>query len=169
MLFTFGKKFSFRNRYCKIIHTVCFFLISVFAEVGKIIPKKKTAFDWIDKNKPAYDEIAIYIWEHPELCFVEFKSAAKLQKYLSEKDFKIEKGISGMETAFIASWGSGKPVIGFLGEYDALPNLSQELGVTVEKPIVKGAPGHGCGHNLLGVSSAMAAIATARAMEKQRH
>ena len=144
--------------------TLCFVLLlavmSIFAEVAKMTPEKKTALDWIDKNKSAHDEIAIYIWEHPELCFVEFKSAAKLQKYLYENDFKIEKGISGMETAFIASWGSGNPVIGFLGEYDALPNLSQE------SPIAKGAPGHGCGHNIYGSSSAMAAIAAAKAMKK---
>lgn len=159
-----------KKQFWILCQTFCFVsllvVMSTFAEVGKMTPEKKTAIDWIDKNKSAHDEIAIYIWEHPELCFVEFKSVAKLQKYLNENDFKIEKGISGMETAFIASWGSGNPVIGFLGEYDALPNLSQEKGLAEENPIVKGAPGHGCGHNIFGSSSAMAAIATAKAMKK---
>ena len=67
-----------------------------------------------------------------------------------------------MATAFVATWGSGKPVIGVLGEFDALPNLSQEAGNTNQKPIIVGAPGHGCGHNIFGTSSAAAAIARQR-------
>jgi aminobenzoyl-glutamate utilization protein B len=136
------------------------------AEAAKITAEKKTAIEWVDKLKSSHDDVAIYIWEHPELGFAEFKSAAKLQNYLVENGFKVEKGISGIETAFMARWGEGKPVIGFLGEFDALPNLSQEKGLTEERPIVEGAPGHGCGHNIYGASSATAAIATAKTMEK---
>jgi aminobenzoyl-glutamate utilization protein B len=127
---------------------------------------KETAINWIDENKHIYEEVATYIWEHPELSLVEYKSSAKLQKYLEDHGFAIEKGVSGMPTAFVATWGSGKPVVGFLAEYDALPNLSQKNEVTEQDPIVAGAPGHGCGHNLLGTSSCAAAIATKVSMEK---
>ena len=127
---------------------------------------KETAIAWIDANKIMYEEIAKYLWRHPELSLVEFKSSAKLEKYLEDNGFRIKKGVSGMPTAFVATWGSGKPVVGFLAEYDALPNLSQKTEVIKQDPIVAGAPGHGCGHNLLGTSSCTAAIATKVAMEK---
>jgi aminobenzoyl-glutamate utilization protein B len=143
-----------------------FFVMHVVAEIGTQTPEKETAMNWIEKNKLTYDEVAIYLWEHPELSFAEFKSSAKVQQYLKDNGFTVEKGISGIDTAFIATWGSGKPVIGFIGEFDALPNLSQEKGAVEEKPIVTGAPGHGCGHNLYGASGATAAIATTKAMEK---
>lgn len=132
----------------------------------EVTPAMKTAITWIEENKANYDEIAKYIWDNPELSLVEFKSSAKLQEYLASQGFKIGKGVSGMPTAFVATWGSGKPVIGILGEFDALPDLSQEPGATTEKPLIPGAPGHGCGHNLFGTSSATAAIAVAKAMEK---
>jgi aminobenzoyl-glutamate utilization protein B len=133
---------------------------------AELTPARKDALSWIDSNKTTYEEIARYIWENPELSLAEFKSSAKLQEYFASHGFKVEKGISGMPTAFIATWGSGKPVIGFTAEFDALPGLSQESGVATQKPIIDGAPGHGCGHNLHGTSNATAAIATAKAMEK---
>jgi aminobenzoyl-glutamate utilization protein B len=80
--------------------------------------------------------------------------------------FRIQNGIAGMATAFSATWGAGKPVIGFLGEFDALPNLSQQAGSPIRKALVSGGPGHGCGHNLLGTSCAVAARATANAMKE---
>jgi aminobenzoyl-glutamate utilization protein B len=151
----------------------CLYLVSVFvfillvqpALTQELTPAKKTAVAWIDENKATYEEIAKYIWDNPELSLVEFKSSAKLQEYLSHNGFKIEKGVAGMPTAFVATWGSGKPVIGFLAEFDALPNLSQESGVATQKSIIPGGPGHGCGHNIFGTSSATAAIATKVAME----
>jgi aminobenzoyl-glutamate utilization protein B len=136
------------------------------ASALELTPAMKEAIAWIDQNKATYDEISKYIWDNPELSMVEFKSSAKLQEYLAKNGFKIEKGVAGMATAFVATWGSGKPVIGILGEFDALPNLSQEAGVTTRKPMVAGASGHGCGHNLFGTSSATAAIAITKAMEK---
>jgi len=116
--------------------------------------------------KATYEEIAKCIWDNPELSLVEFKSSAKLQEYLAKNGFKIEKGVSGMPTAFVATWGSGKPVIGFPAEFDALPNLSQEAGATAPKAVVPGGQRHGCGHNIFGTSSTTAAIATKVAMEK---
>ena len=143
------------------------FIFSIQPAVGQeLTPAKKTAIAWIDGSKATYEEVAMYIWDNPELSLVEFKSTAKLQDYLAKNGFKIEKGVAGMPTAFVATWGSGKPVIGFLAELDALPGLSQESGVATKKPIVPGAPGHGCGHNIFGAASATAAIATKVAMEK---
>lgn len=130
----------------------------------QLTPAMKDAIDWADKLKPVYNEVAKYIWDNPELSLVEFKSSGKLQEYLASNGFKIEKGVANIPTAFVATWGSGKPVIGILGEFDALPNLSQEAGVTSHKPIISGGPGHGCGHNLFGTSSVTAAIAAAKAM-----
>ena len=151
---------------------VCLYLISAFvwilslqpAFAQELGPAMKTAVAWIGGAKATYEEIAKYIWDNPELSLVEFKSSAKLMEYLASNGFRIEKGVAGMSTAFVATWGSGKPVIGILGEFDALPNLSQEAGVTSQKPIISGGPGHGCGHNLYGTSSATAAIAAAKAM-----
>ena len=137
------------------------------ASALELTPAMKDAISWIDQNKATYEETARYIWQNPELSLVEFKSSAKLQQYLASNGFTIEKGVADMTTAFVATWGSGRPVIGILGEFDALPGLSQEAGVATRKPIVAGASGHGCGHNLFGTSSATAAIAMAKAMEKQ--
>jgi len=152
----------------------CLYLISVFvfillvqpAFAQELTPAKKTAIAWIDESKATYDEIAKYLWDNPELSLVEFKSSGKLQEYLSKNGFKIEKGVSGMPTAFVATWGSGKPVIGFLAEYDALPGISQKAGQATREAVIPGAPGHGCGHNIFGPTSVTAAIATKVAMEK---
>ncbi|MBP1747168.1 MAG: amidohydrolase, partial [Deltaproteobacteria bacterium] len=143
---------------------IAFVTTPVFAR--ELTPAMKTAITWIDQNKGVYEETAKYIWENPELSLVEFKSSAKLQQYLAANGFKIEKGVAGMPTAFVATWGSGKPVIGFNAEFDALPGLSQEAGSTTKKPVATGAPGHGCGHNLLGTTSTTAAIAMTKAMAK---
>jgi aminobenzoyl-glutamate utilization protein B len=144
------------------------FITLMFSPVSarELTPAMETAISWIDQNKATYNDVARYIWGNPELSLVEFKSSAKLQEYLSVNGFKIEKGVAGMPTAFVATWGSGKPVIGIMAEFDALPGLSQESGVASKKPVVAGAPGHGCGHNLFGTSSATAAIAMTKAMAK---
>jgi aminobenzoyl-glutamate utilization protein B len=136
------------------------------SEGSEWTPEKKTAVEWVDELQTAHDDMAVYVWEHPELGFVEHKSAAKIQAFLEANGFTVKKGVSGIETAFVASWGSGKPVIGFVGEYDALPNLSQKRAVTEIQPVVEGAPGHGCGHNLFGAASATSAVAMAKTMEE---
>lgn len=129
-------------------------------------PEKKTAVAWIHEARMIYETIATDLWDHPELSLAEFKSSARLEKYLEENGFNIEKRVPGMQTAFIATWGAGKPVIGFLAEYDALPNLSQKSQVVEPDPVIVGAPGQGCGHNLLGTSICTAAIAIKAALEK---
>jgi len=112
----------------------------------------------IDAGYDKYSAIAKKIWEYAEVGFQETKSSALLQETLSEVGFKIEKGVAGMPTAFVATYGSGKPVIGILGEFDALPGVSQDAVPEVKK--VEGRPaGHACGHHLFGTASAAAAIA----------
>lgn len=105
-----------------------------------------------------YSNIAQQIWEFAELGYLEDKSSALLQSELSKAGFKIEKGVAGIPTAFVASYGSGQPIIGILGEFDALPGLSQEAFAPERRIKVDGAPGHGCGHNLFGTGSMAAAI-----------
>jgi len=104
------------------------------------------------------------IWEAAELGFHETKSSAILQDELRANGFKVEAGVAQMSTAFTASYGSGKPVIVIMGEFDALPGLSQK-DVPELTPAQAGAPGHGCGHNLLGSASALAAVAIKEEMQ----
>lgn len=112
----------------------------------------------IDARADRYAEVARQIWNFAEVGYQEERSSALLQSVLGEAGFTIERGVADMPTAFVATWGSGAPVIGILGEYDALPGLSQ-AAVPVRQPLVEGGPGHGCGHHLFGTASAAAAIA----------
>jgi aminobenzoyl-glutamate utilization protein B len=129
---------------------------------------KKNALDYLDDsliiNK--FGAISDAIWNYAELGMQEFKSSAILIKTLEEEGFKVEKGVAGMPTCFVATWGSGKPVIGILGEFDALPGLSQKGLSPVQSPLVEGAPGHGCGHNMMGAAGVAAAIAVRKSLEK---
>ena len=99
-----------------------------------------------------------YIWDQAELKFHETKSAAAIVNLLKEEGFEVETGVADMETAFIGRAGSGKPVIGFLAEFDALSGLSQEAGVMEPKAVSGCESGHGCGHSLLGTAAVEAAL-----------
>lgn len=127
---------------------------------------KEYAFNWIESNKELIVEISDKIWEFAELGLVEFKSSALLADELEKHGFRVERGIAEMPTAFVATWGEGKPVIGIMGEYDALPGLSQKK-VPWKETLEKGKPGHGCGHNVHGTSGMAAAIAVKKTHEKQ--
>ena len=107
------------------------------------------------------------IWEYAELAFKEYQSSALLCQLLEEEGFTVKTGLAGIPTCFTGSFsvGSGKPVMGILGEYDALSSLSQEAGVAVKKERIEGAPGHGCGHSALGTGSLAAAFAVKRYLE----
>lgn len=107
------------------------------------------------------------IWEAAELRFNEHRSAALIMELLENQGFTIERGLGGIDTAFSASFGKGTPVIGILGEYDALSGMSQKADVFKMDPIVEGGNGHGCGHNLLGTGAVGAALAVKEMMEKQ--
>ncbi len=112
----------------------------------------------IDARQSRDADVAMQIWRFAELGYLEEKSSALLQSELTAAGFTLDKGVAGMPTAFVASYGSGAPVVAILGEFDALPGLSQDA-VPERKPIVDGAPGHACGHHLFGTASAAAAIA----------
>ena len=129
---------------------------------------KKDAIEYLSDSLivKKYGIISDAIWNYAELGMQEFKSSALLIKTLEDEGFKIEKGVSGMPTCFVATWGSGKPVIGILGEFDALPGLSQKALSPEEIPVVAGAPGHGCGHNMMGTAGVAAAIAVKKSMER---
>jgi aminobenzoyl-glutamate utilization protein B len=104
-----------------------------------------------------YGEVSRKIWEFAEVGYKENKSAELLKAELRSAAFSVVDSVAGIPTAFTATWGQGKPVIGIMGECDALPGLSQDA-VPDRKPLVNGGPGHGCGHNLLGAASLFAAI-----------
>jgi len=113
---------------------------------------------WLDENQSPYIEMADQLWRTPELPWREFKSSHLQADYLESKGFSITWDIGDLNTAFVAEWGEGKPILGFIGEYDALPGLSQKLQPTKEA-IVDDGPGHGCGHNLLGTGAVASAVA----------
>ena len=129
---------------------------------------KKEAIEWVRNNESMLNKISLEIWSHPEIAFKEHKSSKLLSNILRENGFKIETPVGDEPTAFVATYGSGKPVIGILAEYDALPGLSQKAYVTQKEPLVAGAPGHGCGHNLFGTAGIGAALAAKSVMEKHK-
>ncbi|MBE9508322.1 MAG: amidohydrolase [Chloroflexi bacterium] len=126
---------------------------------------EETALSYLDANKDRLGKLANDIWDHPELGLQEFYASRLITDELEKAGFSVNRSVAQMPTAFVASWGEGKPVIGILGEYDALPGLSQKVSATRD-PIEEGAPGHGCGHNLFGVASLGAALAVKEAMEE---
>ncbi len=141
------------------------FIIKV--KPAKLNPLKKEAFSWIDSHKEELCELSDSIWRFAETAMKEFKSSELLTSYLEKKGFKVERGIAGLPTAFVAVFGKGEPIIGILAEYDALPGLSQDK-VPFRKALEEGGPGHGCGHNLFGVASVAVAVALKEVMEKHK-
>jgi aminobenzoyl-glutamate utilization protein B len=127
---------------------------------------KQMAVEWVEKNGDRLTEISDAIWGYAELGYVEFRSAELLASELEKHGFEVERGVAGIPTAFVATWGSGKPVIGVMGEYDALSELSQKKMVPVKDPIEAGTPGHGCGHNIHGTSGMGGALALRYSMEE---
>ncbi len=115
---------------------------------------------YVDEHAATAIEVADDIWDYAELGYLEERSTRRLQEFLRERGFAIDSGLAGIPTSFLASRGSGKPVIGILAEFDALPGLSQ-AAVPHRQPVVDNAPGHGCGHHLFGAASALAAASVA--------
>ena len=125
----------------------------------------QTMIDYLNENYDHFATQARAIWENPEIGLQEKFASKLIADELKENGFEIEWGVGQMETAFVASWGEGEPIIGILGEYDALPSLSQDA--TPERnELVEGGPGHGCGHNLYGVGALGAALAMQAAMKE---
>ncbi len=120
--------------------------------------KHREVGDWLDERQERFIDIADTIWEYAEVALAETKSCQLQAEDLEADGFRLTRDVGGLPTAFVAEWGEGSPVIGFLGEYDALPELSQK-NQAAQEPLVPGGAGHGCGHNLLGTASLAAASA----------
>lgn len=118
----------------------------------------------IDEKAALLEDVANYLWDNPETAFTEFKSAAYLCDVLRKEGFTVKENLAGIKTAFSGTYGRGKPVIGILGEFDALSGLSQQAGCTEQKTL-GGEAGHGCGHNLFAAGSLGAAIAVKKWLE----
>ncbi|MBD5550193.1 MAG: amidohydrolase [Lachnospiraceae bacterium] len=132
-------------------------------------PEKQAALTAIEEKKDMIIHVADSIWEYAELSLQEYKSCALYCEVLEKEGFQVKKGISGIDTAFSASFGSGKPVIGILAEYDALSGLSQKAGAVSREEIISGGNGHGCGHNLLGAGALAAALGVKAYLEQTEH
>ena len=128
--------------------------------------EKQLLMDYIDGHASYFEEIADQIWSYAELSLKEYRSAAYYCEKLKELGFTVTEKLCGIDTAFCGSYGSGRPVIGILGEFDALSGLSQKAGKSAPDPVVPGGSGHGCGHNLLGAGSLAAAAAVKTYLEK---
>ncbi|WP_462262227.1 M20 family metallopeptidase [Ferruginibacter sp.] len=142
-----------------------------FSQKKMIVPVnealKSQSIQNIQAKYPLYKDVALQIWNYAEMGYKEEKSSALLQKTLQDKGFDVKPNIAGMPTAFVASYGSGSPVIAILAEFDALPGLSQEA-VPEKKSIAGKAAGHACGHHLFGTASVAAGIEIKNLLEQKK-
>lgn len=127
--------------------------------------EKRICIESIDKNAQEFKNLAGYIWENPEMGWKEVNAAKRTAEVLKAHGFEVEIGAYTLPTAIRAVKGHGKPVIGFCGEYDCLPGLSQKVD-TKKNPVVEGGVGHGCGHNLLGAGCVAACVGLADELER---
>lgn len=127
---------------------------------------KQLLYQAVENNAQLLTDLSDAIWEYAELSMQEHRSAAAYIEALNAAGFTVEEKLCGMPTAFLGKYGSGKPVIGILGEFDALSGLSQQACKTEKSWLIPGGNGHGCGHNLLGAASLGAAIAIKEQIEK---
>lgn len=137
-------------------------------KIKKNTPLNNVSVNYLDKSFSVYDKLQKTIWRNPELGFLETESSALLQNHLKENEFTVQAGVAGMPTAFVATYGSGYPVIAVLAEFDALPGLSQDT-VPYRKPLVEGGSGHGCGHNTFGVGAVAGAVAIKQWLDSEKH
>lgn len=156
----------------KFILPVCLFLATTIAAQKKNAKNpvdviKESAKTDIQSKYNEYKDIALQIWNYAEVGYKEVKSSALLQKTLSDNGFTVQAGVAEIPTAFVATYGSGSPVIGILAEFDALPGLAQEA--TPEKKIIEEKnAGHGCGHHLFGTASVAAGIELKKLIEAKK-
>jgi len=140
----------------------CVFLLAAILPLAtgaqKISKNKKSVIASVENHSAELIDLSDKIWSYEEVAFEEVKSAKALSDYAEAQGFTVERGVADIPTAFTATYGSGSPVIGILGEFDALPGLSQKAE-PVKNPLNEGGAGHGCGHNLFGVGSLGAAVA----------
>ena len=129
--------------------------------IASVLLVSNTAINWLNSKFETYDKIQKQIHEYAEPGFMEYKSSELFIQHLEEHGFKVERGVAGMPTAFVATFGSGKPVMAVLAEYDALPGLSQDTSPQ-NTPLVEDGYGHACGHNLIGTTALSAAVAVSK-------
>lgn len=122
---------------------------------------------YVDQNEKKFTELSDEIWSCAETRFEEYRSSKLQQELMLREGFSVRADLAGEKTAFIAEYGSGKPVIALMGEFDALEGMSQEADVSQCRPLDEGKPGHGCGHNLLGVGALAAAVTLKALMERE--
>jgi aminobenzoyl-glutamate utilization protein B len=136
--------------------------------MAEVEPEKQDLSREIESRQEKFWKISDAIWSYAELGWQEFKSSKLLGDTLEQAGFRVDREVAGMPTAFAAAWssGTGRPVIGFLAEYDALPMLSQKAGAATHDPVVQGAPGHGCSHNTMGTMQTLSVIALKSIMMK---
>ena len=154
-------------------YTVFYFLSFCYCAASAQNKNAGTVENWkveaiqnIQAKYSIYKSIALQIWDYAEVGYKEEKSSALLQKTLKGNGFEIKTGVAGIPTAFVASYGSGKPVIGVLAEFDALPGLAQ--GAVPEKKSIEGKnAGHACGHHLFGTASVAAGIEIKKMLEQK--
>jgi aminobenzoyl-glutamate utilization protein B len=144
-------------------------LMSALAALPALAPAgdesaRLEAVESIDLQSGQLIELSDQVWSFAETALREYRSSALLADYAEAQGFEVTRGVAGLPTAFTAQYGSGSPVIGIMGEYDALPGISQQAS-PVKQPLVEGAAGHGCGHNLFGAASLGAAVAIKELIE----
>ena len=139
-------------------------ITGLFCQLGHENQNKQAVINSVNAQFEDLRDLSDRIWSYEEIAFEETRSAADLVSYAEANGFKVTTGIGEMPTAFVAEYGSGEPIIGILGEFDALPGLSQKT-VPHKDPLNAGAAGHGCGHNLFGVASLGAATAIKELIE----
>src|SRR5258707_9706806 len=127
---------------------------------------KQAAVEMVEARRVFTQQMIDSIFSFSELGYQEFETSAYITKILEKEGFKITRGVAGMPTAFVASWGSGKPVIGFMADIDGLPETSQKPGVAYHEPLIPGGPGHGEGHNAGQAVNVTPAIAGKQLMQK---
>ncbi|HET9055567.1 MAG TPA: M20 family metallopeptidase [Chitinophagaceae bacterium] len=154
-----------------VLTTSCFFILPVHAQKKGIknpidAAKEQAKLD-IQSKYDEYKNVALQIWNYAEVGYKEVKSSALLQKTLRDNGFDVKEGVADMPTAFVATYGSGNPVIGILAEFDALPGLSQEA-TPEKKPIAGKEAGHACGHHLFGTASIAAGIELKKLIESKK-
>lgn len=131
-----------------------------------MVSKKDSALEILDQKKEGLFLLSDELWDHPEIGFHETFATDLYCQTLTQEGFLVEQNLAGIKTAFSGTFGTGGPTIGFLGEFDALPGLSQEAGITEKRAVTEGGAGHGCGHNLLGIGSLAAAIAVKQYLQE---
>ena len=123
-------------------------------------------WDLVDEHKAEFEALSDRVWGMPEIAYTEYASVAEHAAMLREQGFRVTENVAGIPTAVMGEAGEGGPIIAILGEYDALPGLSQEAGIAEPKPLPGNGHGHGCGHNLLGSAAMLAATAIKDWLEK---